>query len=142
MELKKIYTKHFPKKGYTALTVCPYVFVREDERNRFTKKVERHETTHALQQIEMLVVGVVLAVILLCCGYGWYSLIPIPLFFELYFAEWLIKIPFCRFDTDRAYMSISTEQEAYEHQDEFGYNNVRKHFNWIKFIFTLTPKKS
>lgn len=141
MELKKIYTKFFPIKMYTALTICPYVFVREDERNRFTKKVERHETTHALQQIEMLVVGVVLAVTLFCCGYGWYSLIPIPLFFELYFAEWLIKIPFCRFNTDRAYMSISTEQEAYEHQDEFGYNNVRKHYAFIKYIFTLTPKR-
>ena len=137
MKLKKIYTDHFPVKGFRALTVWPCVFVREDERNRFTKMVERHETTHALQQIEMLVVGVVLAVTLLCCGYGWYSLIPIPLFFELYLVEWLIKIPFCRFDTDRAYMSISTEQEAYEHQEEVYYNEVRRHFAWLRYVFTL-----
>lgn len=141
VKLRQIITGGFPFKGYTALTIYPFVFVREDERNRFTKKVERHETTHALQQIEMLVVGVVLAVTLLCCGYGWYSLIPIPLFFELYFAEWLIKIPFCRFDTDRAYMSISTEQEAYEHQEEVYYNEVRRHYAWAKYVFTLTPKK-
>ena len=141
MTMKKIYSKHIPRKGFTAMTIWPYIIVRSDRKEKFTAKIERHETTHALQQIEMLVVGVVLAVALLCCGYGWYSLIPIPLFFELYLAEWLIKIPFCRFDTDRAYMSISTEQEAYEHQDEFGYNNVRKHYAFIKYIFTLTPKR-
>ena len=124
-------------KGFRALTVWPSVFVRKDCANRFTEIDERHETTHALQQIEMLVVGVVLAVILLCCGYGWYSLIPIPLFFELYLVEWLIKIPFCRFDTDRAYMSISTEQEAYEHQEEVYYNEVRRHFAWLRYVFTL-----
>ena len=84
MRLKIIYTDHFPVKGFRALTVWPCVFVRKDCANRFTETGERHETTHALQQIEMLVVGVVLAVTLLCCGYGWYSLIPIPLFFELY----------------------------------------------------------
>ena len=127
IKMKKVYCKHFPKKVYTALTMFPLVFVRKDRAEKYTKKVERHEMTHALQQIEMLVVGVVL--------------IPIPLFFELYFAEWLIKIPFCRFDTDRAYMSISTEQEAYEHQEEVYYNEVRRHYAWAKYVFTLTPKK-
>ena len=119
MELKTIYTAHFPKKGFTALTICPYVFVRSDEKQRFTKKVERHETTHALQEKECLYL----------------------LFFIIYGLEWILKLPFCKFDTLRAYMSISFEQEAYEHQDEVGYNNVRKHYAWARYLFTLTPKK-
>lgn len=119
MELKTIYTAHFPKKGFTALTICPYVFVRSDEKQRFTKKVERHETTHALQQIEMLWI----------------------LFAVLYGMEWLLKLPFCKFNTDRAYRSISFEQEAYEHQDEFGYNHVRRHYAFARYIFTIKPKE-
>ena len=119
MELKTIYTAHFPKKGFTALTICPYVFVRSDEKQRFTKKVERHETTHALQQIEML----------------WL------LFFVWYGLEYLIKIVICKFDSDRAYFSVSFEQEAYACQNKFSYNDTRKHYAWIKYLFTLKQKR-
>lgn len=139
MELKKIYSEIFPLKGFTAATIFHFVFVRNDRAKNFTAKVERHETTHALQQIELTIVGLILASIFLICGYGWWSLLFLPLFFWIYGLEWLIKLPFCKFDTLRAYMSISTEQEAYEHQDEFGYNNVRKHFAWIRYLFTIKP---
>lgn len=139
MKLKKIYTAHFPNKGFTALTIFPYIFVRIDQSWGFTAKVERHETTHALQQKECLILGAIIAVFMLIAGYGWWSLIPLGLFFELYAVEWLIKLPFCKFNGTRAYFSISTEQEAYEHQDEFGYNNVRRHFAWMRFIFKLKP---
>ncbi len=119
MKMKKIYTEYFPKKGFTALTIFPFVFVRKDRRDYFTAKAERHETTHALQQIEMLWI----------------------LFLILYALEWVIKLPFCKFDAGRAYMSISFEQEAYEHQEEVYYNEVRRHYAWAKYVFTLTPKK-
>ena len=137
MKLKKIYTEHFPKKGFTALTIIPFVFVRKDRMCYFTAKAERHETTHALQQIELCVVGLVLAIASLIGGFGLWSLLFLPLFFWLYGLEWLIKLPFCKFDTLRAYMSISTEQEAYEHQQEVYYNEVRKHFAWLRYVFTL-----
>ena len=119
MELKKVYNKNFPLKGFTAITIWPFVFVRSDRKMYFTKKAERHETTHALQQIECLFL----------------------LFLLIYGLEWILKLPFCKFNTDRAYMSISFEQEAYEHQDEVGYNNVRKHYSWLRYLFTLTPDR-
>lgn len=140
MKMKKIYNKIIPFKGFTALTVWPFIFVRNGK--TLTNRGERHETTHAKQQIEMTVVGLFLALFMLLLDCGWYSLIPVGLFIEWYCLEWIVKIPFCGFSLMKAYLSISFEQEAYEHQDEFGYNNVRKHFNWIKIIFTLTPKKS
>lgn len=141
MKLKEIYNKYIPLKGFRAMTICPYVFVRKELKAFFTETARRHETTHALQQIEVLVVGILLAVCLWLYGCGWYSLIPIGLYFELYALEWLIKLPFCLFDRVRSYMSIAFEQEAYEHQAEFYYNDVRRHFVWVKYLFTLTPKR-
>ena len=137
MDMEVVYRKHFPFKGFTALTMWPVIFVRADRKEKFTYKVLRHETTHALQQIECYVLGWLLALAMILAGFEWWSLVPIGLFFELYAIEWLLKLPFCKFNGKRAYLSISTEQEAYEHQDEFGYNNVRKHFVWIKYVFTI-----
>lgn len=114
MKLRKVYKAHFPFSGYIALTLCPWIFIREDLKHRFTENVERHETTHALQQIET----------------AWIF------FLLLYGLEYLIKL-FCTFSHKRAYWSISFEQEANEHEQEVGYNNVRKHYAWIKYIFTL-----
>lgn len=142
MKLKKIYTKHFPKKGFTALTIFPFVFVRKDCAAKFSAKVERHENTHALQQLELGVIGLGLAAIFAVFGYGWWTLpFFLPLFYWLYALEWLLKLPFCKFNGNRADMSISTEQEAYEHQDEVFYNDVRKQFAWLKYLFTLKPVK-
>jgi hypothetical protein len=128
---------YIPLKGFVALTLWPWIFVREDKSAKFTPMMKRHEATHAHQQIDCLAVGAIIAVVMLIAGYGWWSLISLGLFFELYILEFLIKLPFCHFDTNRAYMSISTEQEAYEHQDEIYYNDVRRHFAWLKYVFTI-----
>ena len=118
MKLRKIYTKHFPTKEYKALTIFPFVFVRKDMVEKFVDATERHETTHALQQLELLWV----------------------LFFVWYGLEYLIKYVICKFDSDRAYFSISFEQEAYENQNQFFYNDVRKHYAWLRHVFTLKSK--
>lgn len=115
MKLKRVYCKHFPFSGYLALTLYPWVFIREGARQRYTPTVNRHETTHALQQIELL----------------WL------LFFILYGLEWLIKIPFCKFNTHDAYKSISFEQEAYTNQGKVDYNKKRRHYAWVKYVFKL-----
>jgi hypothetical protein len=115
MELIRVYSKNFPLPGYLALTFYPWVFIREGVKDRYTAKVDRHECTHAYQQIETLWI----------------------LFLVIYGLEWLIKWLCCGFDSHRAYKSISFEQEAYDHEDEIYYNDVRSHYNWIKYIFKL-----
>ena len=115
MKIKVAYNKYIPLKGFVALTLWPWIIVRESERKKFTPRVERHEGTHARQQIECLFV----------------------LFLIIYCLEWVIKIPLCKFDTNRAYMSISFEQEAYDHQDEIYYNDVRRYFAWLRYLFTI-----
>ena len=114
MELKKVYCTHFPFKGYVALTFCPWVFIRKDKKKKYTAKVNRHETTHALQQIETL----------------WL------VFFILYSLEYILKLLFT-FSPSKAYKSISFEQEAYNTEAIVNYNNTRKHYAWVKYIFKL-----
>ena len=117
MVLKRIYSKHFPFKGYTAMLLCPWVFIREDIKYKYTDTVDRHETTHAVQQLETLWI----------------------FFFLIYGLEYLIKL-LCTFSHKRAYKSISFEQEAYDHQDETYYNDVRKDFAWVKYIFKIVEE--
>ena len=118
MRLKKIITKHFPFKGYTALTIFPFVFIRRSSMERFNSVAERHEITHALQQIETLWI----------------------FFLIIYGLEYIIKLPFCRFDHSRTYRSISFEQEAYMWESNFYYNKIRPHYAWKDFVFKLYKK--
>ena len=115
MKLKVVYNKYIPLKGFVALTLWPWIFVREYKSAKFTPMMKRHEATHAHQQFECLFVG----------------------FLFIYCLEWLVKMWICWFDLDRAYMSISFEQEAYEHQEEIYYNDVRRHYAWTKYLFTI-----
>ena len=102
-------------KGFKALTIYPFVFVRKDCALRFSAMDERHETTHAIQQLETLWV----------------------LFFLIYCLEWLLKLPFCKFNTKKAYYSISFEQEAYNNQTDREYNSMRGFWNWTGYVFTI-----
>lgn len=113
MKLKVVYNKYIPLKGFVALTLWPWIFVRKSA--KFTPMAKRHEETHARQQIECLFVG----------------------FLIIYCLEWIIKDVLCGFDSDRSYRSISFEQEAYEHQEEIYYNDVRRHYAWLRYLFTI-----
>lgn len=118
MELKKIYNNIIPFKGYLALTIFPWVFIRKNAKQRFTDKVERHETTHAYQQMETIWI----------------------FFFLIYGLEYLVKL-LITFSHKKAYRSISFEQEAYANQGKINYNNERKHYAWVKYIFKLKSNK-
>jgi len=118
MKLKRVYSNIIPFKGYIAMTVFPWVFIRESAKKRYTPTVNRHETTHGYQQVELL----------------WF------LFFILYGLEWFIKLFFCKFNTSRAYHSISFEQEANVNQGNVEYNNSRNLYAWVKYVFKLTDK--
>ena len=141
MKLYKIYNNIIPFEGYLAITVWPWVFIRKDCADKYDDTAHRHETTHALQQVECLLLGLAITAILLVLGCGWWSLIPIGFFFEWYLLEWLIKVVLCFFANRDAYYSISFEQEAFEHEEEVSYNEIRKDFEWIKYIFKLKKRR-
>ena len=99
-----------PFKGYLAMCVFPFIFVRKDARNLTVKDIN-HETIQGKQQIEMLWV----------------------LFFVWYGIEWLIRLIQYR-NAITAYKNISFEREAYCHQAEAGYLEIRKPYSFIKYI--------
>lgn len=95
--------------GYVGVTLWPLgVYLQES--NILDESTIRHETTHWLQQREML-----------------------GLFFYIwYFAERLIKIPI--YGWAGSYYNISFEREAYENESLNTYNQTREHYSWLKYV--------
>ena len=110
--MKLVYNNIIPFKGYLAMCVFPFIFVRKDARALKTTDIN-HETIHGKQQIEMLWV----------------------LFFVWYGIEWFIRLVAYGFDCHLAYKNISFEQEAYLHEDDLIYLNNRKLFASWKYLF-------
>ena len=114
MRLRKIYSEIIPFKGYIAMTLFPFIFIRKENAERFTATVEAHESIHALQQTETLWI----------------------FFMLLYGLEMLVKY-LITLDADRAYLSISFEQEAYDNQGKPDHIAHRRHYAWVKYVFKL-----
>lgn len=108
--MKVILNKIIPLKGYIAITLYPFIFARE----KLNKYAYNHECIHANQQKELLIV----------------------MFYVIYCLEYLIKL-LITFNHNAAYTSISFEQEAYRNEYNLSYNDKRKHYIWIKYIFKL-----
>lgn len=94
-------------RGFAAVTVWPFIFVRTDE--QVTPQLLRHERIHGRQQLEML----------------WL------IFFMWYGIEWLIRL--C-IDHRTAYRMISFEQEAYRNDWNPDYLAERKPYSWLKHL--------
>lgn len=109
MKIRKGILIPFP--GFKAVNVFGVIFVR-DKHIFLSDRFIRHETIHTKQMKEM-----------------WY----IP-FYLWYFIEWLIKIPFYRFNLKQAYRNISFEREAFRYEYIIDYENNRKRFAWLKMI--------
>ena len=119
MKIKKVYCKHLPFKGYTAMSVYPWIIIRKDNKKKYTPTANRHTQIHLLQQLET----------------AWIF------FFVFYALEYIFKLVLTM-SHYRAYKSVSFEQEANNHQGHINYISDRKHFEWIQYIFKLTKKLS
>lgn len=109
--MKKVYNKIIPFKGYKAITIWPYIFIRKNCKS-YTEITERHENIHGEQQKEMLLIF-----FYLWCG-----------------IEYIIKLIIYNFDFNKTYHNISFEQEAYNNEQNKEYLLNRKHYSWIKYI--------
>lgn len=108
--MKLIINNIIPFKGYKAMTIYPFIFARKE----LSPIDYNHEYIHGEQQKEMFLI----------------------FFLTLYRLEYVIKF-LITFNINKAYKSISFEQEAYKFEGDNDYLNRRKRYNWIKYIFKL-----
>jgi hypothetical protein len=110
-----IHNKILPFPGYRAINLFGIIFVRGDE--PLSARTITHETIHTKQMLETLVIGF----------YIWYLL------------EFLIKLVVC-LNWDRAYSSVSFEQEAFTYDRYPNWPEWRWHWTWWAYVFKLTNK--
>lgn len=104
-----IYNSLIPFRGYKAMAIWPFVFVRSKyEDGGMADKDIRHESIHLKQQGEMLVI----------------------FFIIWYLAEWFVRL----FKNGNAYRNISFEREAYDNEADETYLQHRKHYAWIHYL--------
>lgn len=119
--MKIVYCKHIPFRGFFAMNFFTLIIVRKAyksvvERGWYiVKRMLNHESIHTEQMKETLFIG----------------------FYILYFLDWLFNLIVY---PKHAYRYIAFEQEAYANQGNFSYNEHRKHFAWIKYIFKKPVK--
>lgn len=132
METKVIFNDTIPFKGFMAMCVWPFIFVRNAAASHYNTVANNHEHIHAEQQKELLMVGVVLAAI----GFpfiGLWAILFVPIFFWWYGIEWIYRLIQYR-NQNQAYRNISFEREAYANESDLGYLSTRRKFSWIKYL--------
>lgn len=133
-----IYNNLIPFKGYKAMYVYPFLFVRN---NANVKEVDiNHEMIHGRQQKEVhcvFFVLLVLAALLGLLSYLWVITTPLW-YFALYGLEYAVRLCLYGFNHSVAYKNISFEQEAYAFQGDANYLNTRNAFAFVKFLFKKT----
>jgi hypothetical protein len=83
-----------------------FLFTRDA--GKVTARTVRHESIHARQMWELLVVG----------------------FYLWYLIEWVVRL----FLRSNAYRNISFEREAYANQDDLLYLDTRRPFYFLKYM--------
>jgi hypothetical protein len=130
-----------PFKGFTAMAIMPFIFVRKDwiERDDWLGLAYRydivlnHEKIHLAQQLEVFWIGC--GITLLSCiilGFsGWFLPIPFVLYYVLYCVDWLLGVVS---GEKHPYSKICFKKEAYDNEHNQKYLESRKMFSWIKYI--------
>lgn len=142
MKARLIFNNIIPFKGFKAITILPWIFVRKDA-SKWTLTDERHEKIHLQQQLETLLASLVITVLLSVTGVisHWWVLVSPLVYFVLYGLDWLVRWLACGFDGHTAYRNIAAEQEAYVMQTNVDYLKIRKTFAHFGYIFRKTYKK-
>ena len=130
--MKVIYNKFIPPKGFYAITIIKWIFVRDKYKyldgSSIYNKMINHESIHEQQILDFTPEAFP----------SWlrYTIGSIC-FYPLYVLEWLLKLIPCLITKKNAYRSLCAEQEAYKNERNFDYINKRKRLLWLKKIFKL-----
>lgn len=101
-----IHTRHFPPRGYNAITLFPFVFYKGEP---LSDRECCHETVHLWQQFTLLIVP----------------------FYLLYFLFWLVALLRYR-NWQRAYRAIPFERSAYRLESRKDLRPLTMAFDWLR----------
>ena len=130
--MKVIYNKFIPFKGFYAITIIKWIFVREEYKYldglSIYNKMINHESIHEQQILDFTPKAFP----------SWlrYTIGSIC-FYLLYGLEWLFKLIPCLIKNKSAYRSLCAEQEAFKNEVDSNYINKREKLAWLKKIFRL-----
>lgn len=118
--MKTVYNKLIPFKGFYAITILWYIFVRSEYKSRHNTatyyRMLNHEGIHEAQILDFTPS---------CFNYYVRMILGAVPFYLIYFFEWLFKLPKYK---GRAYNNISFEKEAYSHAGDKDYISGRIRF--------------
>ena len=130
--MKVIYNKFIPFKGFYAITIIKWIFVREEYKYldglSVYNKMINHESIHEQQILDFTP-----KVFPKWLRYTIGSIC----FYLLYGLEWLFKLIPCLIKNKSAYRSLCAEQEAFKNEVDSNYINKREKLAWLKKIFRL-----
>lgn len=130
--MKVIYNKFIPFKGFYAITIIKWIFVKEEYKYldglSVYNKMINHESIHEQQILDFTPKAFP----------SWlrYTIGSIC-FYLLYGLEWLFKLIPCLIKNKSAYRSLCAEQEAFKNESDSNYINKREKLAWLKKIFRL-----
>lgn len=127
-DLKIICSKIIPLKGFSSMNVFGVIFRRYELCGiELSKRSINHEGIHTCQSEDFIPNKK---------NNNFIRILDYLIFYILYIIEWIFKI-ICNifYWKIRAYKSLSFEQEAYTNELNFDYQETRKRFAWVKYIF-------
>ena len=105
-----VVNKYFFKRRFVGLTLWPFIVLKMKSL-KDDQVLINHERIHLKQQLELLILPF----------YIWYA-------FEFFFKLLYYK------NSNKAYINISFEREAYAMEGDLGYLKKRKPYSFFKFI--------
>ena len=124
--MKIVRNKYIPFPGYKAINLFGVLFVKNNA--KIDGVTLNHESIHSRQFVELMVLFAVATVFI-----RWWLPVFAPFaFYAWYIVEWLIRL----LKKGNAYRNISFEREAYTNENDMEYLSNRKHFAFMKYLWS------
>ena len=133
--MKIIYnSKVIPFPGYRAINLFGVVFVRGSR--PLSEVTINHESIHTKQITDVLLLTLIpFLVLFFLIGKLWLVLpLWISSYYVAYLTEWFIRLVAYKFNSKKAYRSLSFEREAYDNEKDLEYLKNRKRFSFVKYF--------
>lgn len=117
--------KYIPLPGNKCIFLFGILFVKNNA--KIDDVTINHESIHSRQFVELMALSAVVLIII-----QWWLIFFAPFaFYVWYIVEWLVRLP-----KGNAYRSISFEREAYTNENDMEYLSNRKHFAFMKYLWS------